>query len=134
MKISGMGALVGAIVGFIARGAVVVLNFPVSGHALAFIALPSAMIGALVGGIAGATGRPLRGALVGAILSGVVFEAFMLTCASLIGQFSPQEGSNFLADTLKYGLEMGIAGAVAGGIGGWVGRTNAAGGDGALLR
>ena len=122
MKISGAGAMVGAVVGFVARGAVVVMNLH-PGQSFAIIALPSAAIGALVGGIAGATGRPLRGLLIGAFLSGVVFEVFMLTCASLIGQFSPREGGNFMIDTLKYGLEMAVAGAIAGGIGGQVGSS-----------
>jgi hypothetical protein len=122
MKISGVGAMVGAVVGVVARGAVVVLNIHLD-QSFAMIALPSAAIGALVGGIAGATARPIGGALVGAFLSGVVFEVFMLTSASLIGQFSPQGGGDFLRDTLKYCLEMAVAGAIAGGIGGQVGSS-----------
>lgn len=122
MKVSGVGAIVGAVVGVVARGAVVVLNLHPD-QSFAMIALPSAAIGALVGGIAGATGRPIRGALVGAFLSGVVFEAFMLTCASLIGQFSPEGAGDFLNVTLKYGLEMAVAGAIGGGIGGQVGSS-----------
>jgi hypothetical protein len=122
MKISGIGAGVGAAVGLLARGAVVVLNVGLADERLLMLALPSAAIGALVGAIAGAIGKPLRGALVGAILSGVVFEFFMFACASLIGQFNQKAGGDFLTETLIYGLEMALAGAIAGGVGGAVGK------------
>ncbi len=122
MKVSGTGAMVGAAVGFAARGAVVLLNFTTGGPLMA-VALPSAAIGALVGAIAGATGRPIRGAIVGAILSGVVFEAFMLSCASVIGTFSAEAGPNFLRQTLTIALEMALAGAIAGLCGGAMGAT-----------
>lgn len=121
MKVSGTGAAVGAAVGFFARGAVVLLNFGAAGAVLGILALPSAAIGALAGAIAGATGKPVRGALVGAVLSGIVFEFFMFACASLIGQFDRKTGGDFLTHTLVYGLEMAIAGAIAGGLGGAVG-------------
>jgi len=80
--------------------------------------IPSAVIGLLVGGIAGAAGKPLRGAALGAVLSGVVFELFMLPCISVIGLFSPETGREFLHNTLPYALQMALAGAVAGGAGG----------------
>jgi hypothetical protein len=118
MQISGKGAVVGAIVGFLARGAVVLLNVPPDTRALAFMALPSAVIGALVGAMAGASGRPVRGAILGAILSGVVFEAFMLSCASVIGTFSQPAGPEFLMSTFGYALQMAVAGALAGLAGG----------------
>src|SRR5262249_60326596 len=89
--------------------------------------LPTAVIGILVGSIAGSTGRPLRGALLGAVLSGVVFELFMLPCASVIGTFGSitgdrDAGGKFLRETLLYGLEMAVAGALAGGLGVLVGK------------
>jgi hypothetical protein len=90
------------------------------------IALPSAGVGLLVGAIAGALGKPLRGAIVGLILSAFVFELFMFACASLIGGMADLLGhkgaeSEFLTEMLPYTLLMGLAGAAAGGIGGAVG-------------
>jgi hypothetical protein len=126
MKISAAGAGVGALVGCIARAAVVLLNLGPSADKLAIIALPSAGIGLLVGAIAGAFARPFLGAAAGAILSGVVFELFMFACASLIGSISHEAGAQFFSQTLLYGLEIALAGAVAGAVGGWVGRTAAA--------
>ena len=111
--------------GFFGRGAVVLLNFYSAAHSLPVVALPSAGIGLLVGAIAGGLGRPLLGAAVGAILSGVIFEFFMFACASLLGHFEQGRGDAFLGQTLVYGLEMAVAGAVAGGVGGLVGRAAA---------
>jgi hypothetical protein len=125
MKISAAGAGVGALVGCVGRGAVVLLNFGPAGGSLPAIALPSAGIGLLVGAIAGAVGRPLLGAALGAILSGVVFELFMFAGASLIGAFDQHRGAAFLSQTLLYGLEMAVAGALAGGLGGLVGQAAA---------
>jgi hypothetical protein len=124
MKISGKGALVGAAIGAGARSAVVLLNLG-EGVPLVLV-LPSTAIGVLVGLIAGATAKPLVGALVGALLSAIVFELFMLPCASLIGTFGSITGDknaegNFLRETVIYALEMGVAGLLAGGIGAWVG-------------
>jgi hypothetical protein len=124
MKISGTGAVVGAAIGAAARSGVVLLNLG-EGVPMVFV-LPSAAIGALVGLIAGGTAKPLVGALVGALLSAIVFELFMLPCASLIGTFGSITGDknaerNFLGETLIYALEMGVAGLLAGGIGGWIG-------------
>ena len=120
MKISGTGALVGAAVGGIARAAVVASNI---GEGLPwFFVLPSAAIGVLVGVIAGGMGKPLIGGLVGALLSAVVFEFFMLPCASLFGAVhgiasgGKTDGeSAFMQATLVYALEMGLAGFLAGG-------------------
>ena len=91
--------------------------------------LPSAGIGLLVGAIAGAVGRPLLGAAIGAILSGVVFEFFMFACASLIGVISQKAGSDFLFQTLIYGTEMALAGAIAGAVGGLAGQSELTGSD-----
>jgi hypothetical protein len=122
VKISGCGAAIGAFVGCVGRAVVVAINIP--DGALFPFALPSAFIGLLVGGIAGAFGRPLLGAAVGAVLSGAAFELFMLSCASLIGAFSQTAKANFLSFTLLYGLEMAVAGAIAGGVGGLVGQLS----------
>ena len=130
MRLSAAGAGVGALVGALARAAVVRLNLG-DAQGLGFLALPSAGIGALVGAIAGATGRPLRGALVGAVLSGVVFELFVFACASAIGRFNPEGARKFLAATFAYALEMAAAGALAGAAGGAAGLRAARGRPGA---
>jgi hypothetical protein len=122
MKLSAEGAMIGALIGAIARSAVVFLHL--GGSAPLAFYLPSAAIGILVGFIAGATGNPWRGAVVGALLSGVVFELFMLSCASLIGIISKKHAEDFVWSTAIFALEMGAAGLLAGGIGGWVGYIN----------
>ena len=127
MRISGVGAMVGAAVGAVARTAVVFIS--VGGVVPLVFVLPSAAIGLLVGAIAGALARPWLGAILGFVLSAVIFELFMLPCASLIGVFGQLTGnehaeSKFLGQTLVYMLEMGVAGALAGLIGGLVGQWN----------
>ena len=124
MKFSPTGAMVGAAVGAAARGAVVWLNL--GGQSPVVFVLPSAAVGVLVGLIAGGMTKPIMGAIVGAALSAVVFELFMLPCASLIGTIGSitgddQAGGKFLQATLIYALEMGLAGLMAGGIGSWAG-------------
>jgi len=111
MKISVPGALFGAAVGAIARGLVIVLNV---GSPVFILALPSASIGALVGLIAGSLRHPLLAAGVGAVLSGLVFEFFMIACSSMISWFDADGAKVFFVETLLYGIEMGLAGALAG--------------------
>src|SRR5262249_51579509 len=82
MQVSGTGAGVGALLGALGRALVVICWL---GPQAGIIALPSAGIGLLVGAIAGSLGRPLRGALVGFVLSAFVFELFMCACASVLG-------------------------------------------------
>jgi hypothetical protein len=82
----------------------------------------------LVGAIAGSLGRPVRGALVGFVLSAFVFELFMCACASALGDVASLFGeqgaeAKFLTTVLPYTLLMGVAGAAAGGIGGAVARA-----------
>jgi hypothetical protein len=118
MKIS--GARVGALVGFFGMGAVILLNLGPYPLAL-LVALISAGIGLMVGFIAGEQGKPLPGAAVGFILSGVAFTLFWFTCAPFIFPFDAgREDKDFLWSLLVFGLEMAVAGAVAGGIGGSV--------------
>ena len=123
MQISGAGAGVGALVGAAGRALVV---FCCLGSNAGILALPSAGIGILVGAIAGSLGKPLRGALVGFVLSAFVFELFMCACASVLGDITrifgeKDAGTKFLTEVLPYTLLMGVAGAAAGGIGGAVG-------------
>ena len=126
MQVSGTGAGVGALIGALGRALVVLFWL---GPQAVIMALPSAGIGLLVGAIAGSLGRPLRGALVGFVLSAFVFELFMCACASLVGGLGSIVGGKdaemaFLTAVLPYTLLMGVAGAAAGGIGGYVGRVS----------
>ncbi len=126
MQISAAGAGVGSLVGAAGRALVV---FCWVGPNAGIFALPSAAIGLLVGAIAGALGKPLRGALVGFILSAFVFELFMFSCASVFGDVArifgeKDAGTKLLTDVLPYMLLMGVAGAAAGGIGGAVGSAS----------
>lgn len=125
VKISVTGALVGAAIGALARGAVVVVNL--GPNILPVFVVPSAAIGVFVGLIAGAMKSPWTGAIVGAVLSAVVFELFMLPCISLLGLFGSVNGDNqlqadFFLKSLVYALEMGLAGALAGGLGSLAGQ------------
>ena len=122
MKISGIGALVGAVTCAAARSAVILFHLGDLAKVQPAFVVPSATIGMLVGAIAGAAGKPVRGAVVGAVLSGVVFEVLMLPCVSLIGLFSPVASEDFFRGTLLYGLQMAGAGAIGGALGGGVGR------------
>ncbi len=118
MQISPRGAAVGALVGAAARAAVVWLHLGPNMPRAFFI--PSAAIGLLVGAIAGGLGRPVRGMIAGFLLSAVVFELFLLPCASLLGIFGGAgAGQQFLWESLRYALEMGAAGALAGLAGGF---------------
>jgi len=130
MNVSGTGAIVGAGVGAVARAGVMLtwvgFDAPIA------IALPSAGIGLLVGAIAGALGKPVRGAIVGAILSGFIFELFMCACVSVARDVaSPllEKGAEarFLTRVLPYTLLMALAGALAGGVGGAIAQAKRAG-------
>ncbi len=125
MQVSAKGAGVGALVGAVGRALVALCWLAIQGAGPeAFIlVLPSAAIGLLVGAIAGALRKPLRGAVVGFVLSAVVFELFMFACASALptgGIFRGPGAGEFLWKALPYMLLMGLAGAAAGGIGGAV--------------
>ena len=117
MQISPRGAAVGALVGAAARAAVVWLHLGPNVPKAFFV--PSAVIGLLVGAIAGGLGRPVRGAVAGFVLSAVVFELFLMPCVSLLGAFGGDNaGRRFWLESLRYALEMGMAGALAGVAGG----------------
>jgi hypothetical protein len=125
-RISLVGALIGALVCAFGRAGVVLINIGEAGTVAVLVSLASAAIGLLIGAIAGAFAKPVKGALIGALLSGIIFELFMLPCAHLFGTvgdvFGNQDvGRDFLASTWPYFLEMAAAGAIAGTIGGLVG-------------
>ena len=133
-RISPLGVVVGALVCAVCRGGVVLLN--VALHVseelqptAIWFALLSAGIGLVVGALAGMFSGPWRGALVGALFSGFLFELFMLPCAfacEMIGGLTGEKGAGvkFLAGVWPYLLEMAAAGAVAGAISGIVGKMD----------
>ena len=86
--------------------------------------VPSAAIGLLVGAIAGGLGRPVRGLIAGFLLSAIVFELLLMPCVSLLGTFGGAAAKQeFLWDSVRYALEMGVAGALAGLAGGLAARS-----------
>ena len=111
-RLSMTGAAAGAVVGGISRGAIAAVHLTDTSGDLGQLVLIAAALGIVIGGLAGATGRPLLGAVVGAALSGVVFAATVsvVWIFALVG-----------AGTLPRLLEILAAGALAGGIGGAVG-------------
>lgn len=121
MQVSGVGAVVGSVIGGLARGTVVLFHTGASSFWLAF---PSAGIGALVGAIAGASAQPRRGALIGGLLSAAIFGLLLLSGTFLMGRIDALlgeqgSGASFLKWGVPYLLEMTIAGAFAG----WAGAT-----------
>jgi hypothetical protein len=125
MQVSAKGAGAGALVGAVGRALVALgwLAVQGAGPEAFLLAMPSAAIGLLVGAIAGALGKPLRGAVVGFVLSAFVFEIFLFACASALptgGLFARPGAGELLWKALPYMLLMGLAGAAAGGIGGAV--------------
>jgi hypothetical protein len=92
------------------------------GSSIAFIA---AGIGAVVGGIAGRTCRPILGAAIGGGLSGLCCTFFVVLPWNLAFYFSP--GSEPTASSLKTAIIVGLlamilVGAMAGGLGAAVGK------------
>ena len=128
MKLSGVGALVGAAVGAGLRGGFTLFNlrFGDAAHqALALIAfLPSVAVGPLSGGIAGALAKPGWGALLGAGISAGLFGLCVLPWAVLLE--SAGAGGELTAFTWPYFLQKAAAGAIAGTVGGYIGARSLA--------
>jgi hypothetical protein len=105
-----VGAAVGALVGLVGRVALLVPFLKDLGGADAMmVGVISGAIGLLLGGAAGATGRPVAGAIVGAALSALISAGtfwLMLAAGSLFGAHTPSF------------IPLVVAGALAGGIGG----------------
>jgi thiol:disulfide interchange protein len=115
-RIPWVGVIVGAAVGAITRVAVTALHFPAILRENHMLALYVVFVGAVIGGVAGVTGKALRGAVVGAGLS----VLFYLLALPVVGVFS------FLgAATLPAWWEMLAAGAIPGAIGGWAAQSAA---------
>lgn len=112
-RISWIGFGVGALVGGIIRVVVAALHFPAIAREPYPVALMPAVVGIVIGGIAGGTGRVLLGAVVGAGLS----ILFYLGSVPIVGLLT------FLgASTLPALWEVLAVGAVPGAIGGAVGQ------------
>jgi hypothetical protein len=117
LRVSPAGVCAGALVGGVGRAAVAALHAKDAGRELALVLVVAALLGITIGALAGATGRPLLGAGIGAALSVLVFLATLPAVALLylLG-----------AGTVPSLLEMLAVGALAGGIGGAVGQVSAA--------
>ena len=68
-----LGAVVGAVLGGIGRGALAAFYLRELNRDTTLVVLVAAAIGIVVGALAGMTGRPVWGAVVGAALSAVVY-------------------------------------------------------------
>jgi hypothetical protein len=70
-----LGAMVGAVLGGIGRGALAAFHVRELNRDTTLVVLVVAAIGVVVGALSGMTGRPVWGAVVGAALSAVVYLA-----------------------------------------------------------
>ena len=112
-RISWTGLVVGTVVGAIARVGMTALHFPGILGEQYMVGLYAALVGAVVGGLAGVTGRAVRGTVVGAGLS-VLFFLLVLPFAGLF---------SFLGvGTLPAWWQILAVGAIPGAIGGGVGQ------------
>jgi hypothetical protein len=107
----GVGVLVGAAIGAIGRVAVMSLHLSSPTEGTALILLIAALAGALIGALASLPGKPLAGALAGAVLAGVLYVV-AIPAVWLLHMLG--------ALTLPSVFEMMAAGALAGGAGGMV--------------
>jgi len=114
------GALIGAGVGGVLRGALVFLDLKGEGGVLLlFVVLITVAIGALCGALAGTSRTIVRGAVWGALLAGGMFALFILPVAFIASLFDA--GGTVEKFSLPYLLERAAAGAIAGAVGVWVG-------------
>lgn len=125
-RVSLVGAGAGALLGGISRAVLAALHLSDTSRQAIPVVLTAVVIGIVIGALAGATGRPLLGATVGAVLSTVVFVG-VLPLVGLLHLLG--------AGTIPSLLEVVAAGAIPGGIGGAVGqmsvrRRSSAGGRG----
>jgi hypothetical protein len=114
-RISWVGLSVGAALGGITRVGVTALQFPGIFADLYTMGLCVALVGAVIGGLAGLTGRALRGAVAGAGLSALLH----LVMLPIVGLFSFLHVATFPA-----WWEVLAVGAIPGAIGGWMGQIS----------
>jgi hypothetical protein len=115
-RLSGTGAAAGAVAGAAIRGGLVLFHLREVSEPTALLVLTAAIVGALIGAVAGLTGRPVLGAVIGAVASGVVFLATLPVAALL---------SVLGAGTIARLAEVVAGGAVAGLLGGAAGQRAA---------
>jgi hypothetical protein len=110
------GILAGAAIGAVGRVVVMSLHLSTTTDGTILILLIAALVGALVGALASLPGRPLTGALVGAVLSGALYLGALpaVWLLHLLGAVS-----------LPSLLEMIAVGALAGGVGGLIAQRGA---------
>ena len=73
LRVSLLGAVVGAVLGGIGRGALAAFHIRELNRDTTPVVLVVAAIGIVVGALSGLTGRPVWGAVVGAALSGGIY-------------------------------------------------------------
>jgi len=112
-RISWVGLSVGAALGGITRVGAMALHSPGIFADRYRVGLYVALVGAVIGGLAGLTGRALRGAVAGAGLS----VLFYLVVLPIVGAFSLLGVA-----TLPAWWEVLAVGAIPGAIGGWAGQ------------
>ncbi len=114
-RLSLVGACVGASVGGVARAALAAYHLT-DARQLGALVLITAGIGILIGAVAGLSGKPVSGAVIGAVLSLVVYlgNLQVIGLLALLG-----------AGSVPSLLEALASGALAGGIGGAAGQMAA---------
>jgi hypothetical protein len=124
--LSGRGAAAGAVIGGLLRGVLTFINLGAGGGTLlVLMCLPSVGIGALCGVVAGATGHPIKGAIVGFVFAGLMFWLFVMPVAFLASMFGL--AGKVEQFSFPYLLQRAIVGAVAGAAGGALGQQSQAG-------
>jgi len=108
-RLSVIGAVVGAVLGGVGRGALAAFHLQQTNRETFVAILVVAAIGVVIGGLAGMMGRPLLGAVVGVVLSGVVYLATLPV--ALLMQALDVGRTASLGEVLGVGA---VVGAVAG--------------------
>ena len=109
LRLSLLGAVVGAVLGGIGRGALAAFYLRELNRDTTLVVLVVAAIGIVVGALSGMTGRPVWGAVVGAALSAV---AYVTTLPAVLLMQALQVGrAPSLVEVLVVGA---LVGAIAG--------------------
>ena len=108
------GLLAGAAIAAFGRAAVVAVHLDAMSTAAVPVLAWAAMIGVMIGGLAGLSGSPRIGAVLGAVLSAAVY-VIMIPLALFVTVIGVATAPSF--------LEMMVVGAVAGFAGGVAGRA-----------
>jgi len=105
------GLVVGAAVGGVGRATVVALHLDGAGKAGIMVITLAAVVGALIGALAGLRGTPLVGLFIGAVLSGMMYFVSMPLALlfGVIGVGAPPS----LIEVVSVGAISGLAAGVA---------------------